>query len=333
MKRLVTGLFSVMLLLPATALLAQQDKEKHKEKYEFVKKKDISKTYPSGGNKLAINNSFGDVKYVTWDKNEIKVDVHIEASANKDEMAQKLIDAITVTDKQQGSEIQFKTSINNNNSQENCKNCKSSMEINYEVHLPASVTLNSENSFGNTEIPDYTGQLTISNKFGELTAGALSNVKGIEVEFGKADIKSIGNITASFKFSTIVIGNLTGKNNIHLEFCDATRISVDNGLTGLKLDESYSTVNLRVNNSFSATYNIHSSFGTVLDRSNIGVRRTDTPDKYGPDSEKTFEGKAGSGAVAIDIRSSFGKIILGEPTADDLKADKAKNKSKRTRVI
>jgi hypothetical protein len=88
-------------------------------------------------------------------------------------------------------------------------------------------------------------------------------------------------------------------------------------------------VNLKPGN-LSASYTISTSFGSVVDRSSIGVKRTDTPDKYGPDSDKTFEGKSGSGSAKIDIKSSFGRIILGEPTAEDMKdkKEKSKNKSK-----
>lgn len=329
MKKLIIPVFSMALLLSSLLIYAQEEKEERK-KFEFVKEKNISKTYPASGNKLSIENSFGHVKFIAWDKNEIKVDVHIEASANQQDMAQKIFDAISVSDKQQGNDIQFKTTIDNKgNKTDNCKNCKSSMSIDYEVHLPTSVALAVENSFGNTELPDYSGAVSVSNKFGHLTAGSLSNVKNITVEFGEANIKNVSNIEATFKFSKIEIANLSGKNKINLEFCDATKINLDNNLTSLNLNESYSTVNIKPGN-LSASYTISTSFGSFVDRSSAGVKRTDTPDKYGPDSNKTFEGKSGSGSAKIDIKSSFGKIILGEPRAEDMKdkKDKSKNKTK-----
>ncbi len=330
MKKIITGVFNVVLLLSAVAVSAQ--KEKQKERYEFVKEKTISKTYPASGNKLSIENSFGQVKFIAWDKNEIKVDIHIESSASQEDFAQKVFDAIKVSDKQQGNEIEFKTSIESKNN--NCKNCKSNMQIDYEVHLPVSVALNVTNSFGDIELPDYTGAISVTTKFGKLIAGSLTNLQDINVEFGSATIKSISNIDATFKFSRIEIANLGGKNKIRLEFCEDTRISLDNTLPSLSLKESYSTVNIRPGN-ISASYTISTSFGSVVDRSNTGIKRTDTPDKYGPDSEKTFEGKSGSGSAKIDIRSSFGKIIVGEPTADDMKnkKDKTKNKSKNDKVV
>ncbi len=326
MKKIITGAFSLLLLLSAVATFAQEDKKK--EKYEFVKNRSISKTYSASGNKLIIDNSFGDVKFVAWNKNEIKVDVKIEVSSNQEAMAQRTFDAITVTDKQQGNEIEFKTKIENkDNKKDNFKNVKSNMNIDYEVHLPVSVALNVSNSFGSIELPDYTGALDVNSKFGNLTAGSLSNVKDIDVEFGSANIKSLSNVDATFKFSKIEIGNLSGKNQIKLEFCDATRINLDNNLQSLQMHESYSTVNIRPGN-LSATYTISTSFGSVVDRSNANIKRTDTPDKYGPDSDKTFEGKSGSGSARVEIKSSFGRIIVGEATADDMKKDKTKNKNR-----
>ncbi|MEP7374072.1 MAG: hypothetical protein ABI675_11825 [Chitinophagaceae bacterium] len=331
MKKIITGAFSALFLLSTVTLSAQ--KEKEREKFEFVKEKTISKTYPASGNKLSIENSFGGVKFIASDKNEIKVDIHIEASSNQENLAQKIFDAISVSDKQQGSEIEFKTKIDSKGN-DNCKNCKSNMRIDYEVHLPVSVTLDVTNSFGNIELPDYTGALSVTSKFGKLISGSLSNLKDIAVEFGSATIKNISNIDATFKFSKIEIANLGGKSKIKLEFCDDTKISLDNNLTSLNLSESYSTVNIKPGN-VSASYTISTSFGSVVDRTNAGIKRTDTPDKYGPDADKTYEGKSGSGSARIDIKSSFGKIILGEPTADDMKdkKDKTKAKSKNDKVV
>ena len=61
-------------------LFAQSDNNK---KFEFVKNKAVNKSYNvSAADKLDIHNSFGDVEVHTWSKNEIKVDVSVEVSAN-----------------------------------------------------------------------------------------------------------------------------------------------------------------------------------------------------------------------------------------------------------
>lgn len=331
MKKIIVPVFSLLLLNISLATQGQDDKDKNERKrYEFVKEKTISKTYPASGNRLTVENSFGNVKVIPWDRNEIKVDVHVEASSDKQDMAQKIFDAINVTDKHQGNAISFKTTIDNKDGKsDNCKGCKSNMHIDYELRLPVSVALEIENSFGSIELPDYTGSVSLTSKFGSLQTGNIANAKKLAVEFGSADIKNVSNIDATFKFSSIEIGSLSGRNKINLEFCSATKIGLDNNLAALDLNESYSSVNLRPGN-LSASYTISTSFGNFVDRTSAGIRRTDTPDKYGPDSNKKFEGRSGNGNAKIDIKSIFGNIILGEPTAEDLKKqkDKSKNKSK-----
>src|SRR5262245_29641483 len=87
MKRVFKSIFLIVSLLAAVPLLAQDDKadkeKKEKQRYEFFRERSISKTYPASGNTLNIDNQFGKVKVVTWDKNEIKVDIHIEASSTQ----------------------------------------------------------------------------------------------------------------------------------------------------------------------------------------------------------------------------------------------------------
>lgn len=323
-QKILYSVLSLALCLWCTTTNAQ----KERKRYEHFKERNINKTYAAAGNTLNIDNSFGNVQILTWSGNEIKVDVHIEASSTNADMAEKTFNAITVTDEKKGSTIYFKTNTKGNNNK-GCNNCHNSMSIDYTIHLPASVKLEIENSFGDITIPDYSGEVSLSSKFGNLTAGALSNVKKVTAEFGSAKIKSMDNVSTVFKFSTIEIDNLAGNNTLKFEFCSSAKINLSTNLSALNVNESYSTVNLRPAVNLSASYNVRTSFGSLVNRSNVDINRTDKPDQYGPDSEKDYEGKSGSGSVKIDIKSSFGKIIIGEPKPGDIKEkDKEKNKNK-----
>lgn len=337
MKKLFNGylvpVLIIVLMFAAMPLLAQHDDKEKKEKkrYEHFKERNISKSYPASGNTLNIDNSFGDV-IVTTGGSEIKVDIHIEASSTDKEHAEKIFNNIDVTDSKSGNQVKFKTTTNKDDKDShNCKNCKSSMSINYTVQLPAGTSLNIENSFGDIKIPDYTGTVSLVSKFGSLTAGSLPKSEKVHVEFGKADIKSINNANTTFKFSKISVGNMSGSSKVDIEFCSASRIGLASGLTSLTMKESYSTVNLKPAANFSASYSIKTSFGSFKNKTNAEIKRTDEPDRYGPDSEKTYEGKSGSGSSKVDIRSSFGNIILGDATEAELtehEKGKSKNKSK-----
>ena len=328
MKKTFRNILFIISLFATVPVLAQVDRadteKNEKKRYEFFHERNISKSYSASGNTLNIDNQFGKVKVVTWDKNEMKVDIHIEASSTNKEMADRMFEKMDVEDRQDGKNIYFKTTHNKGEKKENtsCNNCNSNMSVDYTIQLPSNTALNIENSFGGIEIPDYNGTVSITSKYGHLTAGKLAKPQNITVEFGKADIKSIGNIDLDFKYSTINIDNLTGNCRLKMSFCSYSKINLDNGLTGLTLNDSYSTVHLDPESNLSASYDIRTSYGTVVDKTDFGIKRTDTPEKYGPDMNKTYEGKSGSGNVKIDIKSSFGKIMIGKGTKDDIKEKK-----------
>jgi hypothetical protein len=328
MKGIFKNILFIAFLLITVPLLAQEDKEdkekKEKQRYEFFRERNISKTYPASGNTLNIDNQFGKVKIVTWDKNEIKVDIHIEASSTHKEIADKTFERLDVEDKQEGKNIYFKTIHNKNKTKENisCNNCNSTMSIDYTIQLPSNTPLNVENSFGGIEIPDYNGPVSLVSKYGRLTAGKLAKPQEITVEFGRANLKSIANIDLEFKYSSITIDNLSGNCKLKMSFCPYSKITLDNNLTGLTVSDSYSSVHLDPPASLSASYVIQTSYGSLVDKTGFGIKRIDTPEKYGPDLNKRYEGKSGSGNVKIDIKSSFGNIMIGKGTKEDMKAKK-----------
>ncbi len=333
MKKLFKITLTLVLLFSTVQLFAQKEKEKEKKRYEHFKERTISKTYPASGNSLNIDNSFGDVVVTTWDKNEIKVDIHIEASSDNKEHAEKTFANIDVADNKEGNKISFKTTTNKKNEKDNhseCKNCHSNMHINYTIQMPASNALSIENSFGSIKLPDYSGTVSLTSKFGSLTAGNLPKTDKLNVEFGKADIKSISNATAVFKFSNINVENLSGSNKIDMEFCSSSKMNLNSDLSSLTLKGSYSTINLRPAVNLSVNYNISTSFGSFKNKTNTDIKRSDTPEKYGPDSDKKYEGKSGSGAAKVDVKSSFGSIILGDATDEEMKS---KNKSKDKKTV
>ncbi|HET9746970.1 MAG TPA: hypothetical protein VFP97_14735 [Chitinophagaceae bacterium] len=328
MKKTFKNFLIIVSLFAAVPLIAQDDKvdkeKKERQRYEFFRERNISKTYPAAGNTLHIDNRFGKVKVITWDKSEIKVDIHIETSSTHKDLADKTFERIDVEDKQDGKNIYFKTIHDKNKTKENmsCTNCSNTMSVDYTIQMPSGNPLNIENSFGGIEIPDYNGPVSIKSKYGHLTAGKLAKPQDVSVEFGKADIKSIGNTDLEFKYSAINIDNLTGNCKLKMSFCSYSRINLDNNLTGLTIHDSYSAVHLDPAPNLSATYSIQISYGSVIDKTSIGIKRTDTREKYGPDLTGHYEGKSGSGNAKIDIKSSFGNIMIGKGTKEDMKEKK-----------
>jgi hypothetical protein len=323
----INQLFSLLflLLLQASLFAQNQNTNDNNKKYEFVKNKSINKSYTvSSSEKLTIQNSFGAVEIHSWNKSEIKVEVSIETSSNKEELAQKIIDGIEVTEQQKGGEVSYKTNIKGSN---NNKGSKSTMSVNYSVYMPASNPLTISNEFGATIVPDFTGEVELTSKFGSLNTGDLKSVKKIAVEFGKANFESIANGQVSIKYSNAEFGKLVGKVKLNFEFCGATKVNIDGSLTALEVKADYSTVNIRPAANLSAAYHLFTSFGSFKNNTGIKFEEDKKDEDSGPKFDNTYDGKSGNGAVPVKVSTSFGKIILGEATAEDLK-EKGKSKSK-----
>jgi hypothetical protein len=336
MKKMIKiySLVLSLLFLTQINLVAQDDKtdnDDNKKKYEFVKNKSVNKSYSvSSSDKLNIQNSFGSVKVITWDRNEIKVDVDIEVSANTEALAQKILDRISVTDEKTGKGISFETKMKDGKYPNNSRDEKSTMHINYSISMPSNNALTVKNEFGSTTIPDFRGEVDLTSKFGSLTTGNLSSIKSINVEFGKANLTNITSAPVTIKFSKAVISKLSGAVKMNLEFCSSVRLSLDANLSSLDLKTSYSTVNLKPLGDLSASYNISTSFGSFKNTSNIKFSSDEDGDNNrGPKFDYEYSGKSGSGSVPVKVKSSFGKIIVGEASEEDMKSkDKNKTKSK-----
>ena len=330
MKKITNALCSIILMLSSFVATAQ-DYTINSKKYEFEKKKTYEKSYSIvATDKIRIENKFGFVHINVWDKAEIKMTVEIEVSSNKEEWANEILNKIEIIDKKTSGNVSFITKLDGgNNYGNNRKNMSNNMQINMTVYLPANNPLVLKNEFGPITMPDFNGLLDVESKFGSLTAGKLTNIESINIEFGKANLKSLTNADAVFKFSKIEIDNLIGKNNLKFEFCNSSKVNLTNEITSLNIAESYSTLNLKPTSDFSADYNIKTSFGSLKNRTSIKFQRTDEESKYA-DNDKEYEGQSGNGACKVKIKSSFGKIILGEPTADEMEDKKEKKRKKES---
>jgi hypothetical protein len=294
---------------------------------EVEKKRTISKTYNVGSDdRLSIENSFGNVTVTTWDKNEIQIDIEIGVHASSEEKAQKMMDLISVKDNQGGHEISFKTDIGHMSGKDNWNKNEDTRKfyVDYKIIMPSKNPLRIENSFGKTSIPDFDGSASITSKFGELTTGKLPNATLVHVEFGKADIGRLNNADVVLKFNgNSNIAGISGNSKVDVQFCSKVNIAVENALSSFSLFQSYSTINLRVSNNLSAQFDVYTNFGSFNNKTEFNINEDRDDESSGPKFDKTYSGKAGSGAAKIKIKSSFGTVRLVD--IGDKSVDKEKN--------
>lgn len=332
MKKLKHSSLLLLTILFSVATVFAQDKERAEPK--FKKSKNYSKSYSlSSSDKISLYNQFGEMKLVTWDKNEIKVDVTITGKSDNEERAQAIMDRISVADSKDGNTVSFKTKFADDKEEwkkekhEGQRN--EGMEVNYLVYLPAGNTLKAENSFGKMIVPDYRGEAELTSKFGSLTTGKISDAKEISVEFGKADIEQISGGKLNIKFSEGKVKKFSGDVKSNLEF-SRVKLDIDNDAKIMDIHNSYSTVYLDLDKNLSATYDISTSHGNFSNKSDFTFKKQGDDERtYGPRFNERYNGTSGSGGCKIKVQSSFGEIIAGHDMQVDL-SEKKKNKPTRT---
>ena len=341
-------LFNAALLVAATITLnsvSAQDNEKHeKSEPKFKKEKSFSKSYPlSGSDRINLSNQFGEMKLVTWEKNEIKVDVSISGKSDDEKRAQEIVDMISIIDKKDGNTVSFKTKFaddgkdggnegNKKGNKVNDKHRNEGMEINYLVYLPSGNALKAENQFGKMIVPDYRGEADISCKFGSLTAGNIYNAKSVSVEFGNGEIGMVNGGKLEIKFSNGTVRKLSGDVRSDLEFSNV-KLVIGNEAKGVDINNSYSAVYLDLDKNLSASFDINTSHGEFTNKSDFTIKSDRNDDGgHGPRFTNHYSGNAGSGGMKIKVSSSFGSITAGHNLEMDM-SDKKKHKSKNTKTI
>jgi len=298
-------LTAALLLVSAGWLLAADGPD-------VEKKKTYSKSYSlSGSDKVSINNQFGEVKITTWAKSEVKVDITITVKGNSEERAQSILDNITIEDSKSGEGVSFKTLFGKQEWKGDRKNGNNnqSMEINYEVNMPAANPLKLESQFGKSFVPDMSGPVEITHKFGDLVAGNLANVKELHVEFGSAIVESINNCKVVIKFSKAEIKKMTGDIKGTFEYCDKVKLTLNNSATDFNINNQFSKLEVNVSDGFNGDFDIHTNFGEFHNSTPIVIKeKQEDDDDHGPKFDKDYSGKSGSGACKVKIKSSFGTV-------------------------
>jgi hypothetical protein len=312
-QRLLSRLFFIPLSLSIIIASAQ---EKQKKKYEFVSEKDFSQTYTvSDKDKLNLSNQFGTVDIKTWNKNEVKVDVHIVTSSNVKEANDERFQNINIKHSKESNTIYFQTDIENGNNQQYKGNQNNTIDVDYIVYMPANIQLTVKNKFGKTIVPDLNSDVTIKQEFGELVAGRLPQNSDIEVKFSKAFFEALNNADLSIEFANapIVIKNASGKLDLQVKHSSHGVTIYADKITELDIDADFSDVGLVVDKNLSADFKIKTNFGSLSNKTSFVIKDENEEReerKYGPTFTHTYRGTTGSGKTKVNLDGKYSDIII-----------------------
>lgn len=310
MKKIAAAVYMIMCMILINNNYTQaQDNNK----WAVTKQKDYSKSYPVGNETVSLKNQFGKMEIKTWDKNEIKVDVKIVVSTQEEEFANHLLEVIQIKEEKTTDEISFRTQIGDEKKGWS-SNQSSKMNIDYTVYLPTKAKLNATNSFGPMELGDYSGEANITSSHGTLTAGHLSNLKSLKVNFGKAKIAKLGNTEVNFSHTRIDIEEVTGDLKGTINFCNSIDLALNSSVKNIDLKNSHTSLYLLLPKGNGINYDIATNNATATGKGDI-VLEEEKPASPGQRvafrPNRHYVGKIGNGAgMNINIKSNFGSVRL-----------------------
>jgi hypothetical protein len=298
--------------------------------------KSYSKTYPADANdKLVIDNSYGSVVINTWDKNYFKVDVTIRASAKSESQQKDMLDDVNISDSKNGSEVAFRTDIDKNKSIWKIifgggNWGDHSLSIDYTVYMPAHNELVLRNRYGNIDLPELTGHVTVDCSYGSLHGKTLSNSSEIRERYGNIDIDkmgtttidlsygnlslgSVGKIEANASYSGININKLRESGAFNIRYGGGLKIEdMDKSVNNLAVNTTYSSVNVGLSGDENANFEIVVHYGdfNYHDHNVTITDKTPGDNDRGAHTTKSFKGyvgKNGSGK-SISINASYGSV-------------------------
>lgn len=170
-----TALYKILLaLILVPALACANDGYKGR----YTKQKKINREFTVTANDLLkINNSYGNIDIITWDRNRIEIEVIITTNGNDEEKVIERLKNIDVQFNQSGGEVSAKTLFENSNRSfwSNIFGSSSNvnMEVNYRIKAPVTNNMNLSNDYGSINLDKLTGNATISCDYGKIMIGEL----------------------------------------------------------------------------------------------------------------------------------------------------------------
>ena len=252
------------------------------------------------------------MKIETWDKQEVLVEATISVGAQSNETAKLLLDRINIKEEKTTTDLSFITSLGNWSY--NDTEGGHEMRINVIIHIPSDAKLRAVNRFGALIIGDYRGPLDLHCRYGNLTAGRLSNADTIHVEFGKANIAQLSNCNLLFRYAGVEIEKLSGKISGELHYCKSIDLSVDGTLEQLDLKNNYTSLYLLAAKDLSIDYDITTQNASASGKNEWKLKEEEKPEMRNNVFLRDHHyngslGKSGS-KTRIQINSRFGNIRL-----------------------
>ena len=192
MKKSIYKIAFLFILVPLVSFGTRETKPKHE------KSKTVKKEYSvSSDATVDINNKYGNVNIITWNKNKVEITVEITVKGNDLTTVEKKLRNIYIEFNANSNLVSAKTKFDKSSSNWSFwgKSKNTSYKINYTVKMPKSNHVKVNNDYGNIMLNEIDGSVDINCDYGKIVLGDLNNSnnrinldysKGSSINFMKA---------------------------------------------------------------------------------------------------------------------------------------------------
>ncbi|MBM3404934.1 MAG: DUF4097 domain-containing protein [Bacteroidetes bacterium] len=240
---------------------------------------------------LVIDNKYGKVQCISWDKLQVTIEVTITVSSPSEKAAKDILEDVQIDISGSPSQVKAITNLEQVKLPRNGK-----LTIDYQVNMPAGVSLDVRNKFGDTFIGEVKGKSLLDISYGKLIAEKLLHPDNeVTVKFGSGRITQMQGKDLEVKYSTFEVVN-AGTLAINAKYSDIVAMEIQSA----NIDSEGGSMKITK----SGQLNITSKFSDFK----IGTisKGVILKNQYG-----TFDvGKFASGFESINIDNKFGSINL-----------------------
>ncbi len=191
----------------------------------------------------AFINKYGKMDIKTWEQNRVKIDIRITVNAVSERAAQDVFDRINVIFSDTENYVSAETQINSNTSNWwnswTGSNDKSDFRIDWEVFMPASVTLDLRNKYGDVYVAALAGNANVEVKYGNFRLDGIGEKLKVNLGYGNGTVVAATDTEAEISYSNF---NMQNVGDVVFE-SKYSKIAVDDA-KDLRINSGYTTYNV-----------------------------------------------------------------------------------------
>ena len=181
----------------------------------YSESKKIERSFKANSEtRLDLSNKYGTVHVIPWRQDSVHIEIDLFIRSSSTAKLEKISSNIDFEFTDTRYYIIATTNFGNKYNtffsdlkdiSESIIPSKNQVEINYTVHVPASMNVNLTNKYGDIYIDDMKGSVSISLSNGDLKANSLAGEANISLNFGNGIINELANAKLNIAYADLEI--------------------------------------------------------------------------------------------------------------------------------